>query len=103
MDSLGILDADVRGSDDLEDEPVVVLLTHCVGDGRDVGFLQERGQWSVPCTQPVVQTSTTAPSLALDPTFQWKLFLQDLRLCSTVSSFKARLKTFLLSQYFRSN
>ena len=28
---------------------------------------------------------------------------QDLRHCSTLSSFKARLKTFLFSQYFRSN
>ena len=29
--------------------------------------------------------------------------LQDLRHCSTLSSFKAKLKTFLFSQYFHPN
>ena len=33
----------------------------------------------------------------------WNSLPQDLRHCSTLSSFKARLKTFLFSQYFRSN
>ena len=30
----------------------------------------------------------------------WNSLLQDLRHCSTLSSFKAKLKTFLFSQYF---
>ena len=33
----------------------------------------------------------------------WNSFPQDLRHCSTLSSFKAKLKTFLFSQYFRLN
>ena len=33
----------------------------------------------------------------------WNSFPQDLRHCSTLSSFKAKLKTFLFSQYFRRN
>ena len=31
----------------------------------------------------------------------WNSFTQDLRHCSTLSSFKDELKTFLFSQYFR--
>ena len=37
--------------------------------------------------------------VALDPTF-WNSLPQDLRHCSSLSSFEARLKTFLFSQYF---
>ena len=33
----------------------------------------------------------------------WNLLPQDLRHCSTLSSFKAKLKTFLFSQYFHPN
>ena len=33
----------------------------------------------------------------------WNSLPQDLRLCSTLSSFKAKLKTFLFSQYFHPN
>ena len=33
----------------------------------------------------------------------WNSFPQDLRHCSTLSSFKAKLKTFLFSQYFHHN
>ena len=33
----------------------------------------------------------------------WNSLPQDLRHCSTLSSFKAQLKTFLFSQYFRPN
>ena len=33
----------------------------------------------------------------------WNSLPQDLRHCSTLSSFKAKLKTFLFSQYFHSN
>ena len=33
----------------------------------------------------------------------WNSIPQDLRHCSTLSSFKAKLKTFLFSQYFRPN
>ena len=33
----------------------------------------------------------------------WNLLSQDLRHCSTLSSFKAKLKTFLFSQYFCPN
>ena len=33
----------------------------------------------------------------------WNSFPQDLRHCSTLSSFKAKLKTFLFSQYFHPN
>ena len=33
----------------------------------------------------------------------WNSLPQDLRHCSTLSSFKAKLKTFLFSQYFRPN
>ena len=33
----------------------------------------------------------------------WNSLLQDLRHCSTLSSFKAKLKTFLFSQYFGPN
>ena len=33
----------------------------------------------------------------------WNSLLQDLRHCSTLSSFKAKLKTFLFSQYFHPN
>ncbi len=33
----------------------------------------------------------------------WNSVPQDLRHCSTLSSFKAKLKTFLFSQYFHSN
>ena len=51
LDALGVLDADVAGSDDLEDEPVVVNLTNAVGDDWDVGFLEQGGQWSVPYTR----------------------------------------------------
>ena len=40
-----------------------------------------------------------ALSFALDPTF----VPQDFRHCSTLSYFKARLKTFLFSQYFLPN
>ena len=45
-----------------------------------------------------------ASSLALDPTI-WNSLPQDLRHrhCSTLSSFKAKLKTFLFSQYFHPN
>ena len=41
-----------------------------------------------------------APSLALDPTFG---IHSHKRHCSTLSSFKAKLKTFLFSQYFHPN
>ena len=44
-----------------------------------------------------------APSLALNPTFGIWSLPQDLRHCSTLSSFKAKLKTFLFSQYFHPN
>ena len=47
LDGKGVLDADVAGPDDLEDEPVVVHLAHSVGDGRDVGLLQQVGQGPV--------------------------------------------------------
>ena len=33
----------------------------------------------------------------------WNSLPQDLRHCSTLSSFKAKLKTFLFSQYFHPN
>ena len=33
----------------------------------------------------------------------WNSLSQDLRHCSTLSSFKAKLKIFLVSQYFRPN
>ena len=33
----------------------------------------------------------------------WNSLPQDLRYCSTLSSFKAKLKTFLFSQYFHPN
>ena len=33
----------------------------------------------------------------------WNSFPQDLKHCSTLSSFKAKLKTFLISQYFHPN
>ena len=33
----------------------------------------------------------------------WNSLPQNLRHCSTLSSFKAKLKTFLFSQYFRPN
>ena len=33
----------------------------------------------------------------------WNSLLQDLRHCSNLSSFKAKLKTFLFSQYFHTN
>ena len=33
----------------------------------------------------------------------WNSLPQDLRCCSTISSFEAKLKTFLLSQYFHPN
>ena len=33
----------------------------------------------------------------------WNSLPQDLRHCSTLSSFKAKLKTFLFSQYFHHN
>ena len=33
----------------------------------------------------------------------WNSLPQDLRHCATLSSFKARLKTFLFSQYFHPN
>ena len=35
--------------------------------------------------------------------FIWNSFPQDLRHCSTLSFFKAKLKTFLFSQYFHPN
>ena len=37
------------------------------------------------------------------PTLIWNSLPQDLRHCSTLSSFKAKLKTFLFSQYFHPN
>ena len=42
----------------------------------------------------------SAPSLALDPTFGIHSHNSH---CSTLSSFKAKLKTFLFSQYFHPN
>ena len=45
---------------------------------------------------------TFALSLALDRHI-WNSLPQDLRHCSTLPSFKAKLKTFLFSQYFCPN
>ena len=60
--------------------------------------------WHPHAGNPTIQTQDSWLShLPLLGPHIWNSLLQDLRHCSTLSSFRAKMKTFLFSQYFHPN